>query len=353
MADADTTPPGMQLSYEEAHQLASRLRKALKQHTKDRKWRFKTYQQCFKATHAINYTMENETSGDEKLAVQRLNELIAYGFLCHVVEPLKTIRFPETRVLYYRIVDEIVDNHHPDTQLREGSDGSANVLALQMRLDGVNHILQETVAELNSANGRLEMLHQEVLSLVSNQASMMGIIILLYLCIIFVLVFQTTYETKWGLVATSLLIIATTSHGMKFHIKQMLPVDSIETETFATTDVITDDIIDPESKSFMMSGKRSTSIVSMLSRSMSSLMKRAPLKKLSSGVVYAREAYSLPNVEEWPHRPLLVCINTPACKTEGSIGACPLGKPFQFETDLFKGTVSDHRVILLEFSRKH
>ncbi|KAL7457034.1 hypothetical protein ACHAWC_008510, partial [Mediolabrus comicus] len=355
-----------QLSYEEAHQLASRLRKALKQHTKDRKWRFKTYQQCFKATHAINYTMENETSGDEKLAVQRLNELIAYGFLCHVVDPLKTIRFPETRVLYFRIVDEIVDNHHPDKQsslqLREGfslingkfgssirADGSANILALQMRLDGVNHVLQETVAELNSANGRLEMLHQEVLSLASNQASMMGFIILLFLYIIFSSVVQTTDDTKWGsfsLVATSLIIIATTSHGIKFltmdkTTKRMLSVDSIETETFATTDDLTDDILQPESRSFMMSGKRSTSIVSMLSRSMSSLMKRAPLKKLSSGVVYAREAYSLPGVEEWPHRPLFVCINTPACKTEvpkyGAGAACPIGIPFHFETDLFKG----------------
>jgi hypothetical protein len=315
MADA-ATPPGMQLSYEEAHQLASRLRKALKQHTKDRKWRFKTYQQCFKATHAINYTMENETSGDEKLAVQQLNELIAYGFLCHVVDPLKSIRFPETRVLYYRVVDEILDNHHPDKQsslqLRDGfslingkfgssirADGSANILALQMRLDGVNHILQETVAELNSAHGRLEMLHQEVLSLVSNQASMMGVIILLYLCIIFVLVVQTTDDTKWGLVAISLLIIATTSHGMKIvtmwsgaNSKRMLPVDSIETETFATIDDVTDDILQPESRSFMMSGKRSTSIVSILSRSMSSFMKRPPLKKLSSGAVFAREAVS-------------------------------------------------------------
>ncbi len=359
-----------QLSYDEAHQLASRLRKALKQHTKDRKWRFKTYHQCFKATHAINHTMENETSGDEKLAVQQLNELIAYGFLCHVVDPLKTIRFPETRVLYFRIVDEIVDNHHPDKrsslQLRDGfslingkfgssirADGSANILALQVRLDGVNHVLQETVAELNSANGRLEMLHQEVLSLASNQASMMGFIILLSLYIIFSsVVVQTTDDTMWGsfrLVATSLLIIGATTHGMKFltmwsdadkTTKRMLPVDSIETETFATTDDFTDDILQPESRSFMISGKRSASIASILSRSMSSFMKRAPLKKLSSGAVFAREAYSLPNVEEWPHRPLLVCVNNPACKTEVpkyGLGACPLGIPFQFESDLFKG----------------
>ena len=378
MADADTSPGMMssstlppQLSYEEAHQLASRLRKALKEHTKDRKWRFKTYQMCFKATHAIDYTKENETGGDEKVAVQQLNELIEYGFLCHVVDPLKTMRFPETRVLYFRIVDEIVDNHNPDTQLqlREGfslingkfgssirADGSANILALQIRLDGVNHVLQETVAELNSANGRLEMLHQEVLSLVSNQASMMGFIILLSLYIIIIAVVQFTDDRKWdslSLVATSLLIIATTSHGMNLltmwsdadkTAKRMLPpVDSIETETFATIDDVTDDILQPESRSFMMNGKRSTSIVSILSRSMSSFMKRTPMKKLSSGVpVYAREAYSLPTVDEWPHRPLFVCINTPACSKmevpKYGLGACPIGAPFHFESDVFKGT---------------
>ncbi|KAL7451368.1 hypothetical protein ACHAWC_003199 [Mediolabrus comicus] len=74
---------------------------------------------------------------------------------------------------------------------------------------------------------------------------------------------------------------------------------------------------------------------------MSSLMKRTPLKKLSSGAVFAREAYSLPSVDEWPHRPLFVCINTPACKTEVpkyGLGALPIGVPFHFESEWFKGT---------------
>lgn len=55
-----------------------------------------------------------------------------------------------------------------------------------------------------------------------------------------------------------------------------------------------------------------------------------------------REAYSLPDVDTWAHRPLLICANTPAAPdlkvpTYGS-GACPLGVPFDFSSDLFEGT---------------
>lgn len=370
------TPP---LSDADAHEFAIRLRDALKPHTKDRKWRFKTYHQCFNVTHAINYTIENETndSNDEILAVQRLNELITCGFLCHIVDPMKTIHVGETRMLYFRMVNDLLDgfdaaasNNTEQLQLKDGFSlingkfgssiravGSANVVAIQLRLEGVNHVLQETVTELNITQGELEMLRQEVLSLVSNQMTLMGIIFLLHLYIIFVTIvsqFVSDVSKLWwfffGFLIISLITL-TMACGMKclavwsdVDSKRIMP-DSIETDSLVTTDDSGENIIQTERRSFMR--RSSTSIVSLLSRQMTSLMNRSSFKKRSSIIldkskaVFAREAYSLPDVEEWPHRPLFVCVNTPVCPdlkvSHYGVGACPIGVQFKFESDLFKG----------------
>eukprot|EP00986_Skeletonema_menzelii_P016517 scaffold14862_cov151-Skeletonema_menzelii.AAC.6 len=163
------------LRYTDAQKLAIRLREGVRVHTKDRKWRFKQYKHCFKASHAIAWAIGNDMS--EKVAVQRLNELISYGFLCHVVDRNKTIRVGETRTLYFRMIDDLIDdnidaNNSEQDQLKEGLSfgnstrtvGSANTIALQLRLDGVNHVLQETVTELHTTQGKMEMLQQEFIS---------------------------------------------------------------------------------------------------------------------------------------------------------------------------------------------
>lgn len=308
----------------------------------------------------------NET---ETMAVQRLNELISHGFLCHVVDPHKTIRVGETRTLYFRMVDELIDgvdvNNSEQIQLNQGFSlingkfggsstravGSANTVALQLKLEGINHVLQETATELNAAQGKIEMLHQEVLSLISNQMSMMGIIILLYLYILFVSVvhqFVPGVSGWWwvgfGLLPISILI-ASTVCGMRcltlwsdVDSNRIAPISTIETETLATAEDMGESIMQTE-KSFV---KRPSIIASMLSKSMSTLINRKSLKVLSKPMLFAREAYSLPDVEEWPHRPLFVCLNTPVCSShkvpQYGLGSCPIGVPFKFESDLFIGT---------------
>ncbi|KAK1738326.1 DUF1769 domain-containing protein [Skeletonema marinoi] len=361
------------LNYADAHKLAIRLRDGMRTHTKDRKWRFKQYRNCFKASHAIDWSMKNEVS--EIVAVQRLNELISFGFLCHVVDPNKTIRVGETRTLYFRMVDDLIDDdigaNNPDqNHLIDGKVGnstrtvcSANTISLQLKLDGVNHVLQETVAELNATQGKMEMLQQQVLSLVSNQISMMGIIILLYLYIVFVSVvhqFVPGVSGFWWWLGFTLLpiaiLVASVVCGMRCQTmwsdvdssNLIAPMGSIETETSATAEDIGDSIIHTEKSRLIHPQKsfvRRQSITSMISKSMSSLMNRKSMRRLSSGIdksiLHAREAYSLPDVEEWPHRPLFVCLNTPVCSNhkipEYGLGACPIGVPFKFESDLFVG----------------
>ena len=365
---SSSSPP---LNYAEAHKLAIRLREGMRIHTKDRKWRFnKQYQNCFKATHAIDWAMKNETTS-EIVAVQKLNELISsYGFLCHVVDPYKTIRVGDTRTLYFRMVDEIIDddadannNSKQIIHLNEGFSlingkfgssiravGSANAVALQLRLEGVNHVLQETVTELNVVQGKMEMLHQAVLSLVSNQMSMMGIIVLLYLYILFVSIFhQFAPDMSSWLLPMSILVMLTMC-GMRCltmwsdvdSTRIALPIGSIETETLATaSEDFGERIMYEES---VAKRQRPSYFAAMLSKSMSTLLNRKSLRRLSinNSMVFAREAYSLPDAEEWPHRPLFVCLNIPVCSNHKvptyGLGSCPIGVPFKFESALFIGT---------------
>jgi hypothetical protein len=55
-----------------------------------------------------------------------------------------------------------------------------------------------------------------------------------------------------------------------------------------------------------------------------------------------RQFEDLPVPNEWPHRPILLCANTPtdpSLKVESKYGhgPCPIGKPFWFSSDLFEG----------------
>lgn len=63
---------------------------------------------------------------------------------------------------------------------------------------------------------------------------------------------------------------------------------------------------------------------------------------VTSCQIQQRQSADLPPPREWPHRPVLLCVNTP---TDESLavdpaygqGACPIGKPFWFSSDLFEG----------------
>jgi hypothetical protein len=58
--------------------------------------------------------------------------------------------------------------------------------------------------------------------------------------------------------------------------------------------------------------------------------------------IQQRKFEDLPAPNEWPHRPVLLCVNTPtdpSLKVESKygVGPCPIGKPFWFSSDLFEG----------------
>ena len=370
--DSQSLGPNLRMNYAEAHKLAYRLRDGMRTHIKDRTWHLKLYKLCFKASHAIEWSMKNEES--EVLAVQRLNELISYGFLQHVVDPDKRIRVGETRTLYFRMVDEEIDEYEGGHDTNRASEtaqgekvgesrrkvGDVDTVELQLKLDEIHHILQETVSEVNSAEGKMEILQQQVLSLITNQMTMMGIIVFMctYIIILSVLVYRLSPQDMWvgfilcpiGILIASLVcwLRSLTLWNDIANSKLLETNDLLESETLSSSTNVDVEGETETEESFLIPKEHryaeKRSVTSMLSKSMSSLLGGRSLRRLSTidqKIVLAREAHSLPNVEDWPNRPLLFCLNTPVCPNLNvptyGLGPCPIGVPFHFESDLFVG----------------
>lgn len=193
LADDDSqhtqTSPSSLLNFRQAISLARKMRHDLRPHTKDRKWGFKSYSSCFKAAHAVSWALENINT-EESIAVNRLNQLVDYGLIVHVVDPSKKFRVGEIRTCYFRLAnDNILDSPVRGTHLIAGTFGSGiggdEFDSIQQQLKNVDHILRQTVQELDDTRGQFEVLHQEVLGLISQQVVTFVMIFLMFIHIIF------------------------------------------------------------------------------------------------------------------------------------------------------------------------
>ena len=77
-------------------------------HTRNRRLRFKSCGKCFRASRALEWARKN-IDPDEEVAVGRLNELVDLGLLMLVVDPSKRFEAGESRALYLRTVDSVLD----------------------------------------------------------------------------------------------------------------------------------------------------------------------------------------------------------------------------------------------------
>jgi Protein of unknown function (DUF1769) len=76
--------------------------------------------------------------------------------------------------------------------------------------------------------------------------------------------------------------------------------------------------------------------------SSAAIEKRSKFADTLTKPIQQRQFKDLPAPNEWPHRPVLLCVNTPtdpSLKVESTYGQgpCPIGKPFWFSSDLFEG----------------
>lgn len=355
--------------------LARRMRDELRPHTRDRKWRFKSYSDCFKAQHALSWALTNIDSNEEA-SIRRLNVLIERGYLRHVVDPNRRMRIGETRTLYYRmasddVLDGAMETTTTTTSTRGGGDDGmelpasshddhliAEVDAIRRKAMDLDNDLQRAVERLNRARGKLEAMNQGMLGLISQQICTLVVIFLLYLNTMTYHPSTTTAPSSVGMVgwlayvalAVAMIVYARCGWGiitLRSYLDDMaIPMDAIVVDN---DDVDEDDTTGDESSYAVdpTKGQSRSSITEAISKSLQ-LATAAGLRsfrrlpsRCDKSVVIMRDERSLPRVDGWRHRPLLICANTTAVPdliVENDDGPLPLGMPFKFSSGLFEGS---------------
>jgi hypothetical protein len=347
------------LDVQEAVALARQIRLDLGPKTKDRKWRLKSYADCFTGKHVLQWAVEH-VSSNEYVSVNTLNQLIAYGLLVHVVDPTKKIRVGETRTLYFRIASTEVLDRESNLSTLIAASGSNNghliedIATIHKQVMDMDHTLQRTVKQLNYTRGKMDVIHQEVLGLISQQISTFVMIFINLVCVL--VHYSHNYNNNSGYIsATALAItmIVSTHYGWRcINLWSTLDLDDrgmMPIETIVVDYEDGSESYDLDTPLVENSNTRRRSIAAVIQNS----FKFARLNSLRRGsssmnndttttIVKARDEYSLPNVNEWEHRPLLICANTVAIPTmitdtHSNKGYLPLGIPFNFSSDLFEG----------------
>lgn len=347
------------LNVQKAVALARRIRLDLGPKTKDRKWRLKSYSDCFKGSHVLQWAMAH-VSSDECVSVNTLNQLIRYGLLVHVVDPTKKIRVGETQTLYFRIAStEVLDREYnlstliasvDNGQVTRDGISSEDFASIQKQVIDIDHTLQKTVKQLNYTRGKMDVIHQEVLGLISQQILTFVMIFFNLICVLV----HSHNKSGWiSATALAITMIVSAHYGWRsssvnlwntldLDDRGMMPIETIVvdnddgSESFDLYTPLLDD-----------TNTRRRSIASVIQNSfkfarLNSLRRGSSMNDDSTTIVKARDEYSLPNVNEWVHRPLLICANTVAIPTmiidtRSNNGYLPLGIPFNFSSDLFEG----------------
>jgi hypothetical protein len=356
-----TSPrPRLELDVRDAVALARKIRDDLRPHTRDRKWRFKSYPDCFRATHALSWALVN-IDQHEDIAVNQLNLLIDHGLLTHVVDPTKKIQVGETRTLYFRIAsDEVLDGATARgvdsapcsgkvSPLIAGKFGGAivagdfDVAAIQKQVIDLDRILQQTVKQLNHTRGKLEVIHQEVLGLISQQIFTFAVIC--FMCINLIFVSVPPGGLGWLTAAASAVtMIVSTRNGWRcitlwtYLDSKAMPIETIvvDNEESSESENFTND------RSYDDEATRPRIITAAISKSLRAGLKsfrRLPSRQEKSTVLM-RDERSLPHPDKWKHRPILICANTPAIPDliTARDGSLPLGVSFKFSSALFEGS---------------
>jgi len=327
----------MPSSQEDAAVLARKMEADLRPHIKDRKWRLKSYKQCFTADLAVAWAMSNVkiqgASDDlnEEIAIQTLNAMIDGGMICHVVDPQKRFQINETRVLYFRFTS---NNPEPrgahgdvcwDGARPLGTSPMSSPVSEKATAADLSTRIDELENSLRRIRGKAEFLQQQVTDLAAQQ-------MLCHVVMLFVAVLSICSKLERNsIVGTLFVIIGLLSlRSVSFwnHVPDISPFD--------------DDDLSLEETSIMFSDTQSQRRLSaVVAKSVKSLLRGSMERSESVRGEHMREACTLPDVAEWPHRPLLVCANTPVSShfkvADYGSGPCPLGRPFRFESDLFEG----------------
>ena len=204
---------------------------------------------------------------------------------------------------------------------------NATTADLSTRIDELENSLRRTAMELKSTRGKAEFLQQQVTDLAAQQMRCHVVMLVVAALSIGSSKLEWNIGTLTLFVITSLLVRNSVSFWNHVPMEIVSPFDD-------------DDILSLEETSITPPQRR-LSLSAVVANSVKTLLRGTMERSDSVRGKHMRGAHSLPDVAEWPHRPLLVCANTPVSPhfkvADYGFGPCPLGRPFRFESDLFEG----------------
>ncbi|CAB9506793.1 expressed unknown protein [Seminavis robusta] len=345
----------------------------------DRKWRTKTYPDCFLHSDAVSWMMRTVTGGSEDAAVTKLNALRECGYIQHVVDPNKPFKARQTKMLYFCFVQDKqvararwqvakiqLANRQGTKTMTAGKQlkrrdvetiwqGSDEWVSHKTRVDRMEDSILKLTETQVAVQTKLEIVHQATISLIQTVAAT-ALLLLILLAYTLLVIIPSLHQTTGIVVLTAItgtvLIGAFVRQGRDLF-SVWLALDSCVVQASQGTDAVEDyevaltrdfpldnDDDQPfnprKSRRAMMRKARSSIILKepLLVRAQSSHLKLVQK-------VQQRQPNDLPDPSLWPHRPVFCCVNTPVDPSlfvpEYQLGALPLGQPFRFSSDLFEG----------------
>ena len=385
MSSNSSTGSGSTSNTNDCAILAEALKEAIE--IKDRKWRTKTYHHCFLHSEAVRWVQEHRHT-DEIGAVSLLNELHQAGYVQHSVDPHKPFKVGQTKKLYFCFVDDdkshinqqqkrstnktkakiLKNNKLTEEMLKDLFENSDEITALQTKLNRVTSSLSQLTQTHMATQTKLEIVHQCVISMIQALiATALLLSVLLFYTLVVVVPALNDYQAT-GMALVTLVIGTLLLCAFGFVVKGSrlvsvwLTLDNCVVQATEGEDAVEDYEMDktPESSSAPAMpprrglGSRKQSSIQLQepmlrSASQSLMQKMMSFKNHNEGNIQAdakkiqqRQASDIPDPSLWPHRPVMVCVNTPVSrnlKVEPAYGTgpCPIGKPFSFSSELFEG----------------
>ncbi len=326
--------------------LALKLRKHLEPHIKDRRWRdLKVYKNCFLHSQAVKWAMENteELNLDtdlklEERAVNNLNKILLAGYISHVTNDHR-FRVGETKTLYFRFDDGLLKADKEQSQQGGNPSFEHTVVNEISNLTSNIHRFEETIGSLNQAlseaNSKIAYLESVILSLQFIVRS-----------IIFTSIFTALYmgidHTKYGklsfcfhlFIAIILIFLCWKSmdrvEGSFFTRKIRMIIEFIN----PMHDHLKEDRESDSEYSYIDDNQSLNSSTPLLDET------NGLMEKCDDNIIKMCEADDVPEPGSWIYRPVFISVNKAAASdltTSCLSDSCPLGVPFKFESDLFKG----------------
>lgn len=361
--------------------LAQAMRAGLASKTYDRRWPTtggRLYKKCFLHSDAVEWMRERMapersetiTSGSlisdslsvitsspkpgEVEAVNRLNCLVDKGFVSHVCGKHRFV-VAKYRTLFFRFRDDVIGNAEKSHQRWEENDLDYSERGLVLedklkRLETTTQRLCHTVEQyshmLAEANGKILVLEE---SLASIGFAFMVFLLVSVGLIIFHFARGHVDSTKASTMAVIFVVVTSLSCGglggldvvadnVAMLGRLMRPTDNIEGPFMRHV----------ERESEFCNGTaevlhQSQSVMERMSKAIIQVPQEieATMRTPKEASIQMRESSDIPEVSTWPHRPVLACVNTPVSNLlmapEVGQGACPLGVPFNFSSELFEG----------------